>query len=68
MGNPKNMVGISREHKDPGRFVPIIFLLDAWGSLLSGSHLSPFGTGGSVGSLFEGSSIFVCARALVRTP
>ena len=32
-GNPKRPVGISQQYKDPGRYVPILFLLHFWGSL-----------------------------------
>ena len=36
----KNVVGIQQEHKDPGGYIPNIFLVYPWGSLLWGSHLS----------------------------
>ena len=33
-GSLKNIVGTYLEHKDPGRYIPIVFLLYYWGSLL----------------------------------
>ena len=32
-GSLKNIVGTYLEHKDPGRYIPILFLLYYWGSL-----------------------------------
>ena len=38
MGDLKNRVGIYQENKDPGRYIPTIFLwFPFWGS-----HFSPF--------------------------
>ena len=42
LGNPKNIAGIEEEHEDPGGYMPTIFLLYYWGSLLWGSHVSRF--------------------------
>ena len=39
--NPKNIAGTTKEYTDPGRYIPIIFLLYSWGSLFWGSNLHP---------------------------
>ena len=41
-GNLKNIVGIYWEYKDPGRYIPMRFLLSSCGSLFGGPQSVPF--------------------------
>ena len=42
LGTSKNIVGILSEYKDAGRFFPISFLLDSWGSLFEVPNPFPY--------------------------